>query len=202
MFRQLYRAVLPMALLLAAALTPSAAFADSPDGAAITGHTVASISRTSPAAAGYSDFSSYVWSEDNDASGKCLDASNYGRGSTIIVWPCQFGANERWTVTVVDWAYGGYYAVVTFQNDYPGYCLDAWPGRGKQLVQLPCDGTSTQRFITDWYSNMVGGFYRVMPTVLESVSWPGQCVDIRNWGADYTVQLWDCNGAYNQKWHW
>lgn len=150
------------------------------------------------------DYSRYVWSEDNDASGKCLDASNYGKGSTIIVWPCQFGANERWTVTVVDWVTDslGTYAVVTFKDDYPGYCVDGWPGRGQQLAHLRCDNTNTQRFVTDWYIDEFGYLVRAMPTRLRSISYPSQCVDIRNWGADYVVQLWDCNGAYNQQWYW
>ena len=164
----------------------------------------AAAPRTSFAQLAYTDYSRYIWSEDNDASGKCLDAINYGNGTAMTVFRCQFGANERWTVTVVDTVnyLGVYYAVVTFKDDYPGKCLDAWPGHGQQMVQWACDGTTTQKFLTTWYYNQFGTLQRVFPTDLESISYPGQCVDIRNWGADAAVQLWNCNGAYNQQWHW
>ncbi|MFD5433807.1 RICIN domain-containing protein [Kitasatospora sp. NPDC127067] len=34
----------------------------------------------------------------------------------------------------------------------------------------------------------------------ESIAFPGQCMDIYNWGRGPVVQLWDCGSQANQYW--
>jgi hypothetical protein len=90
-------------------------------------------------------------------SGKCLNISGArtDAGSPIILYPCAGAANEKWTVN-------GATSVWTIKSDLTGMCLHARPGHvGSRvgtgpvvslgtpatLVQMPCDGSSAQRFV-------------------------------------------------------
>jgi hypothetical protein len=60
----------------------------------------------------------------------CLDADahngNVGPGANVTAWPCNGGANQKWTVVV-----GGTGQYVTIRNvSNPGLCLDANASNG------------------------------------------------------------------------
>lgn len=95
------------------------------------------------------------------ASGKCVNISGARRdaGSPIILYPCQNGANEKWTL--IEHAGSPIWSI---KSDLTGMCLQAiQPARsGPQrflvpqpaaLVQMPCNGSDAQRFSNvdaDW----------------------------------------------------
>jgi hypothetical protein len=131
-----------------------------------------------------------IWSEDPDAAGKCVDVWNWGAGPWIQMWACHGGPNQQW-----DFLTYGDLTVDVFTN-YNGtwYCIDGFAGHARQLIQYQCDGSRDQRFI------MHGDKYGVF--ALESVRWPGQCMDVYDWGRGIPVQLWDCHWGTNQLWEW
>ncbi|MEU3454662.1 ricin-type beta-trefoil lectin domain protein [Micromonospora sp. NPDC006766] len=114
------------------------------------------------------------------ASGRCLDIpqSNTANGTQPVIWDCNGGANQRWTISED-----------TLQ--VLGKCLDAplnaTPGAKAQLWD--CNGGANQR----WNRNSDG-------TIRAQQS--GLCLDVNGaaTGNGTTVILWTCTAAANQRW--
>ncbi|MFI7541889.1 RICIN domain-containing protein [Actinoplanes sp. NPDC049599] len=129
-----------------------------------------------------------IRSLDPDAAGKCLDAYNWGIGPWAQMSTCHGGANQQWTLfRYGDGTYDLFYA---YQGTVK--CLDGVAGRGQQATVWPCDGTLGQRFRKRGTTEL--------EMVLENVRYPGQCLDVSNWGRDAAVILWDCHLGANQVW--
>jgi hypothetical protein len=132
----------------------------------------------------------YAWGQTNypggtfslvsAASGRCLDmpGSNSTNGTQPIIWDCNGGNNQRWTLNGQ-----------TLQS--LGKCLDApWGATAGTKVQIwDCNGGANQR----WSQNSNG-------TIIGAAS--GLCLDVNgNATANGTpVILWTCTGAANQRW--
>ena len=116
----------------------------------------------------------------SDASGRCLDVpnSNSANGTQPVIWDCNGGANQRWTVSGQ-----------TLQA--LGKCLDSPLNAtaGSKVQLWDCNGGANQR----WNLNSNGTISNVQN---------GLCVDVdRNLTANGTVVLlWNCSGAANQRW--
>jgi alpha-galactosidase len=114
------------------------------------------------------------------ASGRCLDIpqSNTANGTQPIIWDCNGGANQRWTI-------GGQTLQVL------GKCLDAPLGAtaGVKAQIWDCNGGTNQR----WTLNSNG-------TITGQPS--GLCLDVNgNATTNGTlIILWTCTGAANQRW--
>jgi alpha-galactosidase len=114
------------------------------------------------------------------ASGRCLDIpqSNTANGTQPIIWDCNGGANQRWTI-------GGQTLQVL------GKCLDAPLGAtaGVKAQIWDCNGGTNQR----WTLNSNG-------TISGQPS--GLCLDVNgNATTNGTlIILWTCTGAANQRW--
>jgi alpha-galactosidase len=114
------------------------------------------------------------------ASGRCLDVPDgaTANGTQPVIWDCNGGANQRWTVT------GQSIQAL-------GKCLDAPLGAtaGAKVQIWDCNGGTNQQ----WTVNADG-------TVRGTRS--GLCLDVdRNLTANGTaVLLWTCSAAANQRW--
>jgi alpha-galactosidase len=114
------------------------------------------------------------------SSGRCLDIpnSNTANGTQPVIWDCNSGNNQRWTVSGQ-----------TLQA--LGKCLDAPTNAtaGTKAQIWDCNGGANQR----WTLNSNGSI-----TGQQS----GLCLDVNgNATANGTlVILWTCNGAANQRW--
>jgi alpha-galactosidase len=114
------------------------------------------------------------------ASGRCLDVpqSSTANGTQPVIWDCNGGANQRWTVSGQ-----------TLQA--LGKCLDAPPNAtaGAKAQIWDCNGGTNQQWTLD-----AGG------TVISRSS--GLCLDVNNNATanGTTVLLWTCTGASNQRW--
>jgi alpha-galactosidase len=114
------------------------------------------------------------------SSGRCLDVPNgtTTNGTQPVIWDCNGGANQRWTVT------GDTIQAL-------GKCLDAPPNAtaGAKVQLWDCNGGANQR----WTLGSDG-------TIRGAQS--GLCVDVdRNLTANGTlVLLWTCSAAANQRW--
>ncbi|MFF5232652.1 glycoside hydrolase family 27 protein [Dactylosporangium sp. NPDC000521] len=114
------------------------------------------------------------------ASGRCLDVPNSStaNGTQPVIWDCNGGANQRWTI---DGA--------TLQA--LGKCLDAPLNAtaGAKVQLWDCNGGTNQQ----WTLNADG-------TVRGTAS--GLCLDVdHNLTANGTVVLlWTCTAAANQRW--
>jgi lysophospholipase L1-like esterase len=114
------------------------------------------------------------------ASGRCLDlpGSNTANGTQPVIWDCNGGANQRWTVN------GTSIQVL-------GKCLDAPVNAtaGTKAQVWDCNGGTNQQ----WTLNGDG-------TVRGTAS--GLCLDVdHNATANGTaVLLWTCTAAANQRW--
>jgi len=89
------------------------------------------------------------------ASGKCVNISGarHDPGSPIIIYPCQGGANEKWTL--IEHAGSTIWSI---KSDLTGMCLEAKPAPAgghppvtmqagpATLVQMPCNGSDAQKF--------------------------------------------------------
>lgn len=98
------------------------------------------------------------------SSGKCLNISGarHDAGAPIILYPCSGAPNEKWTVTSQAGSF-----VWTVKSDLTSQCLHAMPGSSgggdglwrrvatpAKLVQMPCNGSSAQRYTSvdaDWF---------------------------------------------------
>ncbi|MBG0567274.1 RICIN domain-containing protein [Actinoplanes aureus] len=130
-----------------------------------------------------------IRSLDTDAAGKCLDAYNWGVGPWVHMYPCHGGANQVWTLYK---GYGNGTFDVFYTHNGVNKCLDGVAGHGQQLTVWNCDRSTGQRF------RQRGSEPGAM--VLESVRYPGQCLDVSNWGRNTAVILFTCNLAPNQAW--
>jgi lysophospholipase L1-like esterase len=114
------------------------------------------------------------------ASGRCLDVpqSNATNGTQPIIWDCNGGANQRWTLN------GQALQAL-------GKCLDAPTNAtaGSKVQIWDCNGAANQR----WNLNANG-------TISGAQS--GLCLDVKgNATANATpVILWTCTAAANQRW--
>ncbi|RJQ78190.1 hypothetical protein D5S17_13475 [Pseudonocardiaceae bacterium YIM PH 21723] len=120
---------------------------------------------------------------DPHSSGRCLDASDWGNGQLVQMWACHNFTNQQWYITGGD--------APSLVNAASNQCV-AGTGRGQQLRQAACADTDTQRFVI-----------RLQPSgypVFESKAFPGQCIDVADWGASTVVQLWDCSWGPYQQW--
>jgi alpha-galactosidase len=114
------------------------------------------------------------------ASGRCLDVPNSStaNGTQPVIWDCNGGANQRWTVNGA-----------TLQA--LGKCLDAPLGAtaGAKAQLWDCNGGTNQQ----WTLNADG-------TIRGTAS--GLCLDVdHNLTANGTVVLlWTCTAAANQRW--
>ncbi|NES27094.1 alpha-galactosidase [Micromonospora terminaliae] len=114
------------------------------------------------------------------ASGRCLDVpqSTTANGTQPVIWDCNGGANQRWTVN------GDTLQALGKCLDAP---LNATAGAKAQIWD--CNGGANQR----WTRNSDG-------TVRGQQS--GLCLDVNGaaTGNGTTVILWTCTGAANQRW--
>ncbi|MFD2767447.1 glycoside hydrolase family 27 protein [Micromonospora eburnea] len=114
------------------------------------------------------------------ASGRCLDVpqSNTTNGTQPVIWDCNGGANQRWTVS------GDTLQAL-------GKCLDAPTNAtaGAKAQIWDCNGGANQR----WSRNTDG-------TIRSLQS--GLCLDVNAaaTGNGTTVILWTCTAAANQRW--
>jgi alpha-galactosidase len=114
------------------------------------------------------------------ASGRCLDVPNSAtaNGTQPVIWDCNGGANQRWTM-----------AGQSIQA--LGKCLDAPANAaaGAKAQLWDCGGGSTQQ----WTFNSDGTIRAVQS---------GLCLDVdHNLTANGTVVLlWTCTAAANQRW--
>eukprot|EP01084_Bolivina_argentea_P047010 86596_1 len=105
---------------------------------------------------------------------KCLDV-NAGAGDNVIVYPCHFGTNQKWSRGVPD--ADGFYTLV---SQYNNECLDARDcnyNEGNQLFEYP--GFAVQTRIISTYHN--------------------KCMGVNFLEGD-NVYLHDCHGGNNQEW--
>ncbi|MFI5896328.1 RICIN domain-containing protein [Actinoplanes sp. NPDC051513] len=126
---------------------------------------------------------------DADAAGKCLDAYNWGAGPWVQMYPCHGGANQYWTLYK---GYGNGTFDVFYTYNGVKKCLDGVAGHGQQLTVWTCDRTTGQRF------RQRGS--EPWEMVLESVRYPGECLDVSDWGRGSAVILFTCNLSPNQGW--
>ncbi|MEU4623312.1 ricin-type beta-trefoil lectin domain protein [Actinoplanes sp. NPDC023801] len=116
----------------------------------------------------------------SESAGRCLDAPNgaTANGTQPVIWDCNGGANQRWTVN------GQSLQVL-------GKCLDVPAGAaaGTRVRLWDCTGTAAQQWETH------------SDTTLRNAA-TGLCLDVdRNLTANGTaVLLWSCSGAVNQRW--
>jgi lysophospholipase L1-like esterase len=114
------------------------------------------------------------------ASGRCLDVpnSNAANGTQPVIWDCNGGANQQWTIS------GQSIQAL-------GKCLDAPlnAAAGAKVQLWDCNGGTNQQ----WTLNTDG-------TVRGAQS--GLCLDVdHNLTANGTVVLlWTCSSAANQRW--
>jgi hypothetical protein len=110
--------------------------------------------------------------------GKCLDSGGTASGSKAVLWDCNGGANQQWTIS------GG--QIVSAG----GKCLDVYGAdstSGTPIVVWDCHGGANQQ-----WAQKNG----------EIVGLAGKCIDVeRSATTNGTpVLLWDCHGRANQLW--
>ncbi|MFG3600951.1 glycoside hydrolase family 27 protein [Micromonospora chersina] len=114
------------------------------------------------------------------ASGRCLDVpqSNTANGTQPVIWDCNGGANQRWSIS------GDTLQALGKCLDAP---LNATPGAKAQVWD--CNGGANQR-----WSRNADGTVRALQS--------GLCLDVNGaaTGNGTTVILWTCTAAANQRW--
>ncbi|MET8540483.1 RICIN domain-containing protein [Kitasatospora sp. NPDC004799] len=128
-----------------------------------------------------------ITSASPEAAGNCLDAYDWGNGPWIQMWSCHGGANQSWNISWNNTS-GGWNIQ---SNSSLHYCVDGSRGHGEQLIQNVCGNGLGQA----WKIDSLSGASR-----FESIAFPGQCMDIYNWGRSSVVMLWDCGSQANQYW--
>ncbi|MEU3916905.1 RICIN domain-containing protein [Streptomyces sp. NPDC029004] len=127
-------------------------------------------------------------------SGKCMDVTGESTAQDVGIqqWSCVSDGsgkkgNQMW---YHDKPGDG---TLTLRNEKSGRCVDAYRGRGVQVVQWTCDGSHDQK----WRSASINGKWR-----FESVQYPGYCLDVQ--GASTAngakVILYGCHTGNNQLW--
>jgi hypothetical protein len=122
----------------------------------------------------------------NRRSGQCLDVSqaNTADGTNVIQWPCNGGANQRWSY---DEASG----LIRSMQD-PHFCLDnsGFYGNGANMIIWSCNGNSNQRFAFEASTGRIA--VRNDPVQVIDASGPDAGAKVITWG-DWggNNQLWD-----------
>jgi len=119
----------------------------------------------------------------SDWNGKCIDvpSQNFADGVPLQTWGCNGTVAQSWTFT------GG---TIRAQNNM---CMDvAWgsTANGAVIQIATCSGNPAQQFVLSAAGDLVN------PQA-------NKCVDIKDWNPNDggPLNLWDCAGTANQKWH-
>jgi hypothetical protein len=123
----------------------------------------------------------------NVASGKCLDASNWGQGENVIQYPCHRGPNQRWDAHFFDED-----SSIGLQTPASWQCLDAsnW-GQGENVIQYDCHWGPNQR----WRLRQFGANEWALINVASD-----KCLDASDWGNGENVIQYPCHWGPNQRW--
>jgi alpha-galactosidase len=137
---------------------------------------------TTAAAIGKSGASSYSLTLRGAASGRCLDDpdSSTTNGVQVVIWDCNGGINQRWTVTAAK------------QLQVLGKCLDAYNNQtspGTKVELWDCNGQTNQQ----WNVNAEGTITGVQSGLCLAVSGAATA-------NNSPVQLGTCTGGGNQQW--
>jgi hypothetical protein len=121
----------------------------------------------------------------NRRSGQCLDIdhANTADGTNVIQWPCNGGANQRWS-------YDDTSGLIRSVQD-PHYCLDnsGRYGDGANMIIRSCNGNSNQRFKFDPATGTIA-----------VRNYPAQVIDALGPAAGANVITWSSWGHSNQSW--
>ncbi|MGW0436559.1 ricin-type beta-trefoil lectin domain protein [Micromonospora sp. NPDC003197] len=116
-------------------------------------------------------------------SGRCVDVTDgaYRSNPQLQIWDCNGGPNQRWTV----YSDG---TIRAFDR-----CMTVAGGstaNGAWILLSVCDGSASQQFTLNKAHDLVN-------------KRADRCVDARYLGTSNgtRLQLWDCAGTDNQKWH-
>jgi hypothetical protein len=116
------------------------------------------------------------------ASGKCIDVTNRGRtGVPLQIWDCD---------PVVDWKRWAFYSDNTIRSMGKCMTLAGGSANGTPIELASCNGGASQRFVLNKSLDLVN-------------ITADKCVDVKDkkTGNGTTLQLWQCSGTSNQKWH-
>ena len=155
----------------------------------------------------------------------CLDLivnpdGTIGDGSLLQFWPCNGYGNQQWIydsgtgeiraprrrcpdpcrLHILTWCRPALPAGTGFNGGDPPLCIDAHDfTAGNRLMIWTCNGMQQQKW----------GYDAVMNTVYLSLSATSsfhpdatRCMDLSGGAVDpgTAVEIWDCNGCWNQKW--
>jgi hypothetical protein len=125
---------------------------------------------------------------DGDAAGKCLDIEGAGASNQVDVWHCNGGAWQNWNYRGRPDIQNGVYEIRSRQTrPLADYCVTASSfGNGTQVFLSNCNN-----FGTLWVVHPVSGASGW--NQWENYDFPGQCLDVRDFGKSNVVQQWDCN---------
>ncbi|GAA0555005.1 hypothetical protein GCM10010172_42020 [Paractinoplanes ferrugineus] len=119
----------------------------------------------------------------SDWNGKCVDVpnGNFADGVALQMWNCNGTGAQKWT-----------FVNGTLQTSN-GKCMDvAWgsTANGAVIQIVGCSGNPAQQFVLSAAGDLVN------PQA-------NKCIDIKDWNGDdgAGLQLWECGGTANQKWH-
>jgi hypothetical protein len=167
---------------------------------AVVAATLSAVAPSGPAQASSTSFQTRII---NQGSGKCLDVTAeddyYAAHARVQQYHCTGALEQSWTVweTNDDGCYP-YCPHWTIQSRRSLMCmevLNADPGNGAQVDQVPCTGVAWQL----WRPiSLDGGATQFLINV-----YTGKCLDLDNGSkADHArIQQWDCNwSTNNQKW--
>lgn len=123
----------------------------------------------------------------NAASGKCLDASDWGNGIDVIQYECHGKNNQKWQVMVYN------DGTIALANDFSKKCLDAsdW-GKGTNVIQYGCHDGPNQR----WHYRFSGNGRASLVNLAS-----GKCLDASDYGKGTAVIQYDCGPQSNQQWY-
>ncbi|QFR02204.1 ricin-type beta-trefoil lectin domain protein [Streptomyces phaeolivaceus] len=129
---------------------------------------------------------------DGDTSGTCLEITDTGRGSAVVMARCHVNAHQGWDLVPVG---SGYFTMRSHDADAAGKCLTGF-GEGVQVEMRSCNGQRTQQWFILYHAN---GWFQ-----LQNRAQSSQCLDVRSNGLSNVVQTWLCGPANkgNQLWHW
>jgi hypothetical protein len=124
----------------------------------------------------------------SSASGKCLTVlgNSPNPGSEAVVFDCNGGANQSWTLTTA--------SEVRVYSGSNVRCLDAdnnGVGNGTRLIIWTCNGGVNQKFTLNANNQLIG-------------AQSNRCADVSGGGTSPSnntkVVLWECHGGSNQSW--
>lgn len=121
----------------------------------------------------------------NRRSGQCLDIdhANMADGTNVMQWPCNDGANQRWS-------YDETSGLIRSMQD-PHFCLDnsGSYADGANIAIWSCNGNSNQRFKFDPATGKIA-----------MRNYPAQVIDASGTNAGANVVTWGFWGGANQLW--